>query len=558
VDQSELLSISLRSAYVKLSFQVFDDRLAAFAQDARQFVVNFYIPISSSTPHIYVSALSFAPAESCIAKHYQPQFPSTISVVSGGVRDWTGLCHTFRGHTGTVFCVVFSPDGNQIVSASSDHTMRIWDVTVGELVVGPIEHPCGVDCVAFSPDGRRVISGGGDATIRVWDAATGELVAGPLRGHIWSIHSVAFMPDGHRVVSAAADGARIWDAGTLKPVASPTSPIGDDRATAHCAAASPEGNGIVLGSEWAYINIWNAGATCEHIAGPIKGHAGPISAVAYSPDGKRVVSGSKDCTLRIWDSLSGELVAGPIKGHSGWVSSVAFSPDGKRVVSGSFDRTVRIWDSVTGELVGGPYEGHISYVFSVAFSPSGKCVVSSSADHTIRLWDVGMDQAIVGPNGGKTTLNSSITLAQNCQRSVSECCDRDAMASVLDSMTRQVVALGAHTDIVLSPAGPDLHSSSRDITLRIRDDKPGPFNACYGFLGEDSIREGWVHCLHLRGNDSSDRGYLFWVPETCRQALCGTEMLAVACKYTTRLDLSRFVHGTSWTQCYSFRVSHYK
>ena len=42
--------------------------------------------------------------------------------------------HTLTGHTDTVWSVVFSPNGNRVVSGSSDTFAKIWDVATGALV----------------------------------------------------------------------------------------------------------------------------------------------------------------------------------------------------------------------------------------------------------------------------------------------------------------------------------------------------------------------------------------------------------------------------------------
>jgi WD40 repeat protein len=74
----------------------------------------------------------------------------------------------------------------------------------GETVLAPFRgHSGPVTSVAFSPDGQHIVSGSGDQTICVWNAMTGETVVGPFRGHSDWVWSVAFSPDGQHIVSGS-------------------------------------------------------------------------------------------------------------------------------------------------------------------------------------------------------------------------------------------------------------------------------------------------------------------------------------------------------------------
>jgi WD domain, G-beta repeat len=105
--------------------QVFSTKLCDFVRDASRFIVNFYEPISTSAPHIYVSALPFLPSESLIAKHYKPSFSNTMSVLGGVDKNWPACTNIFHGHTNRVCSVAFSPDGTRVASGSYDKTIRI-------------------------------------------------------------------------------------------------------------------------------------------------------------------------------------------------------------------------------------------------------------------------------------------------------------------------------------------------------------------------------------------------------------------------------------------------
>jgi WD40 repeat protein len=70
-----------------------------------------------------------------------------------------------------------------------------------------------------------------------------------------------------------------------------------------------------------------------------------VHSIAVSSDGQHIVSGSEDKRIYVWNAMTGEAVAGPFRGHSGPVMSVAFSPDGQHIASGSRDQTICVWNT---------------------------------------------------------------------------------------------------------------------------------------------------------------------------------------------------------------------
>jgi WD40 repeat protein len=70
--------------------------------------------------------------------------------------------------------------------------------------------------LAFSPNGQRLVWASGDRSVRISDWETGqELLV--LKGHLDDISSLAFSPDGKRLVSASRDGTvKVWDATPLQ------------------------------------------------------------------------------------------------------------------------------------------------------------------------------------------------------------------------------------------------------------------------------------------------------------------------------------------------------
>jgi WD40 repeat protein len=61
-----------------------------------------------------------------------------------------------------------NPNGQTLISGSSDNHVIIWELTTGEVVSHFTAHTDDVTGVAFSADGRMALSGSMDGTLRLW------------------------------------------------------------------------------------------------------------------------------------------------------------------------------------------------------------------------------------------------------------------------------------------------------------------------------------------------------------------------------------------------------
>ncbi|KAL5640528.1 hypothetical protein ACGC1H_007691 [Rhizoctonia solani] len=474
--------------------------VASWAQDTHRFILSFYNPIVASTPHLYISALAFAPMECLTAARMRPHFPNTITVTRGGDSDWhpcikaivhphairtlsispdaskivigypdgslamwdvqTGACVTksLVSHRDAVTCVVYSSDGNLVASSSHDATIRVWNVREGlqesHTLTG---HSGPVHSVAFSgsSDNALIASGSSDRTIRLWHPNNTSSIHEPYTGHLSRVTSVAFSPDGTKLVSGSWDKTiRVWsvDLGSSRLANNPLILSGHSDSVT-CAVFSPDGSKIASGSMDRTIQIWDAqtGTNSKSRASPAK-HSDAITSVAFSPDGKLLASCSLDGAIRLWGSAT--ITYSQPFGHSSPVNVLAFSPDGCHLISGSTDTTSRVWEvdacPKSMAMHVGLLMGHSSSVRSVAVTRDGTRIVSVSHDRTVRIWDAQTGVPVCSPLTGHSSHVHSVAVSPDGTRIVSG--SHDKFIKLWDSATRANINSYEHSSCIYSTA----------------------------------------------------------------------------------------------------------
>jgi WD40 repeat protein len=209
--------------------------------------------------------------------------------------------------------VAICPDGRHGLSGSFDHTVRLWDLQTGRLILAVSGHGDVVNAVLIGPEGRAALSGVSDPTVPLWRLERG-LELHQFRHDLQSPDDRGFQ----EVLALLSHSHWITAVGV----------------TPDCCRA-------LLGSYDLALRLWDL--QTGDLIRSLLGHADAIYAVAVSPDNRHALSGSADRTLRLWDLSTGQLLHSFTE-HAGPVSTVAICPDGRHALSGSHDRTLRLWD----------------------------------------------------------------------------------------------------------------------------------------------------------------------------------------------------------------------
>ena len=152
-------------------------------------------------------------------------------------------------------------------------------------------------------------------------------------------------------------------------------------------AISPDGTEALSGSFDTSAIRWSLTRNAaEHV---LRFHDRAVNAVAFLKDGRLATAGA-DGLIALW--RPGEQApATVLKGHTAPIVAIAASPDGRMLASASWDRTVRVWPLADGRPRA--LRGHRDNVNGVAFSPDGKSVISAGYDATVRIWPLHSEAA---------------------------------------------------------------------------------------------------------------------------------------------------------------------
>ena len=314
--------------------------------------------------------------------HLLPKTPSLEQ--AGGLQRLI-----LKGHTENIIKVELSPNGLEVVTASADGSIRVWDMEIGDFVLKMEDHEGAVTCFALSDDGHVLVSGGEDCMAIVYDLPSG-MWRHKLCGHTKRINAVAVDPQCRRAVTSSQDmTTRIWSLaqGTclhvLSAVSGARGRTWEEWAGHHDMAISPDARVVATVDADFKVRIWMMESA--NLIDTLEGHSDWIVSLSFAGDSGILLSASHDKTLRLWDLWQG-VCAHVFTGHRGRINNLKVTQDGRRAVSVSDDAIGIVWDvkerSKVCELV-----GHGAWINDAAITKDGSRVVTVAGDELGIVWD---------------------------------------------------------------------------------------------------------------------------------------------------------------------------
>jgi WD40 repeat protein len=312
---------------------------------------------------------------------------------------------------------VFSPDGKEVLVADAQGTADLWDISTGKLVRSFAERGQSlpdIKTAVFSPNGREVLTASDDGTARLWDVATGAQLRLLREPYSAALSDAAFSPDGSMVVTASADGtARTWDAASGAALQVLGLRSGEDLAS---ASFSPNGRELVTAGNGGEATVWDAG-TGQQLTVLDEPLGGRTTSAVFSPDGSRLLTGDNDGTARVWDASPSQLLLSVAAAGQQPLRAAAFNRSGTDLVTGGNDGTARVWEASSGKEVAAMHEGttgeNYAYggnaITDVSFSPDGAEVLTASLDGTVKEWDARTGKLLLSVTPGFEVYSAAFT-----------------------------------------------------------------------------------------------------------------------------------------------------
>jgi serine/threonine protein kinase/WD40 repeat protein len=294
------------------------------------------------------------------------------------------------GHTADVQAMLLLKDGRTLVTASSDQTVRFWDLQEERALRILRDHTNVVKALSMTTDQEILITAGDDRTIRFWAMADGQPLATIVDAHPLPINALEVSHNGRLLISAdSGGGIYLWD------LTDQTGRISPQNLETAVPRRRLEADGTVndlrftrddsyLASGGKSLHLWSMNDLDQPIK--LEGHEPLtfINRLDISDDNRTLVSASSDQTLRLWNMVD-KTPKAVLRGHQSYVNDVRI--DGSQLWSSDAAQTIRVWDLQQNQHIE-TLTGFDTDIWRFAVQPNGQIITIGGTEHVLAVWDL--------------------------------------------------------------------------------------------------------------------------------------------------------------------------
>ncbi|KAJ5524514.1 hypothetical protein N7494_011164 [Penicillium frequentans] len=319
------------------------------------------------------------------------------------------MIHLLSVSQSNIDVVTINQSGEWLAFGSSKHgQLLVWEWQSESYILKQQGHLDSMNSLVYSPDGQKIVTTSDDGKVKVWDVKSGFCIV-TFTEHTSGVTACEFAKKGSVLFTASLDGSiRAWDLIRYRNFRTFTAP---SRLSFSSLAVDPSGEVICAGSPDSFdIHVWSV--QTGQLLDQLSGHEGPVSALGFAADGNHLVSGSWDHTVRIWSIFGRTQTSEPLHLMSD-VLSVAFRPDGQQVAASTLDGQLSFW-SVEDAVQQGGVDGRrdvsggrkvsdrttaansagTKSFNRITYSADGSCILAGGNSKYICLYDVGTGSLI--------------------------------------------------------------------------------------------------------------------------------------------------------------------
>jgi len=338
----------------------------------------------------------------------------------------------FRGHSDIVMNMMSMQGLNNVVSASLDTTVRIWDTYTEQETNKLVGHNKGVFSLSYNPEHRFIVSAGFDHEAYIWSPFVNTLLF-KLKGHASSLVGCQCVENSNELVTADSSGMfKIWDLRNFMCCQTFTSEHESDHDLNSLTGLSsfthvklPAGGGkeymnpedneedyrIICGTKRLFF-FDQFRAKTEPVTDPL-----PITVALFNSVSLTIMTVAGK-SVKIWDAVMGNLkleysnlsewdiscacfddrqrkVRGGRGAKEGWKPltlysniSVRSSPRSSQFILGDVSGSMNVYNYSNGALMKKfpPFDDGAT-VANLIYCGHAKCVIAASINGNIRIYD---------------------------------------------------------------------------------------------------------------------------------------------------------------------------